>query len=118
MTASNLQASFDATMVWEGGAAIVNDPRDPGGVTAWGVSAAVARAHGLSPGQVTKGQALAIFKSGYWDNCACNNLPVGLDHCVSDDAFNAGPGNALRLIGMTEGVDPVSRIKSFSGLGL
>ena len=128
MTASNLQASFDATMVWEGGATVSNDPRDPGNWTGnrVGVGKLVGTRWGVSAGShptldilnLTKDQAVAIFKSGYWDACGCDNMPGGLDHCVSDDAYNAGPGNARRLIGATEGSDTVSRIKSFSALRL
>ncbi len=105
----NLVPSFAATMAWEGGEKLSLDPRDPGnwtggkcGVgylrgTKYGVSAA---AHPeLNIRELSINAAADIFKRDYWDEVAGDGLPAGLDHCVSDDAYNAGPTNARRLYG-------------------
>lgn len=128
MSASNKLPSFLATMAWEGGAAISMDPRDAGNWTGgqagvgrlagskWGVSAMVAAR--LFPGvkmeDLTEAQALSVFVSKYWNPVGGDSLPIGLDHCVSDDSYNAGPANALKLLSGISTADPVDAIKAFS----
>ncbi len=131
MSAANLSASFLATMAWEGGGALSLDRRDPGNWTGnrvgagalkgtkWGVAAG---SHpGLDIARISQEQAQAIFFRDYWAPVAADALPAGLDHCVVDDSYNAGPRNAARL--MARGAisptdDPVTAIKAFSRLRL
>jgi len=105
----NLAESFALTMKWEGGAELSLTPKDPGnwtggkvgvGVlkgTKWGVSAAAYP--DLDIKGLSEAQACAIFKAEYWDQVAADHLPAGMDHCVSDDAYNSGTGEANRLYG-------------------
>jgi lysozyme family protein len=106
---ANLAQSFAGTMKWEGGAKLSLNRNDPGNWTGnkvgagqlkgtkWGVAAG---SHpNLDIAGLTEADASQIFKTEYWDRVAGDNLPSGLDHCVSDDSFNAGPGNATRLCG-------------------
>jgi lysozyme family protein len=106
MSATNRMASFLATMKWEGGDRLSLDHRDPGNWTGgrvgqgelrgtrWGVAAS---AHPtLDIANLSAGDALRIFVEGYWSPIDGDGLEVGVDHCVSDDAFNSGPGAARR----------------------
>ena len=125
---TNLLPSFAATMAWEGGARLSLVKADPGnwsggrvGVgqlmgSQWGISAPVALRHGLRPGSITVNDAVnVVFKPDYWDACGCDGLPIGLDHCVSDDAYNSGPGNARRIYGEVQGLKTVAeQISAFS----
>src|SRR5579872_3875806 len=121
MAASNRLPSFLATMKWEGGDRLSLDPRDPGnwtggrrGVgalkgTKWGVAAATHP--GLDIAALTADQALSIFLVNYWGRVGGDELPPGLDHCVSDDAFNAGPRAALRRLRKIEAAANVSVVR-------
>ncbi|HLH50294.1 MAG TPA: glycosyl hydrolase 108 family protein [Roseiarcus sp.] len=112
MAASNRLPCFLATMKWEGGDRLSLDPRDPGnwtggrrGVgalkgTKWGVAAATHPS--LDIAALSADQALAIFLVNYWGPVGGDDLPAGLDHCVSDDAYNAGPSAALRRLRKAE----------------
>jgi lysozyme family protein len=106
MSATNRRASFLATMKWEGGETLSLDRADPGNWTGgrvgagalrgsrWGVSAS---AHPtLDIANLTIDDALKIFVDGYWNAIGADAMADGVDHCVSDDAYNSGPGAALR----------------------
>ena len=108
MAAANQMASFLATMKWEGGDKLSLDRRDCGNWTGgkiglgelkgtkWGVAAA---AHpNLDIAHLTAEQALAIFLAGYWRPIDGDDLPSGLDHSASDDAYNCGPIAAKRRL--------------------
>ena len=110
---ANLLPSFSATMRWEGGDRLSLDRADPGnwtggkvgvGVlkgTKWGVSAA---AHPeLNIGSLSINAAADIFKRDYWDQVGGDALPIGLDHCVSDCAYNSGPPRARALYAQAKG---------------
>jgi lysozyme family protein len=59
--------AFRRTVFSEGGYA--NDAGDPGGETMWGITVAVARAHGyIGPMRdMPLADAKTIYKAGYWD---------------------------------------------------
>lgn len=133
MSAANRMPSFLATMKWEGGDTLSLDRNDAGnwsggkvGVgslmgSKYGVSAPVAARNGLSVASITADQALKIFVEGYWSPCGCDGLAVGFDHCVSDEAYNSGPGSARALYargGFTLKSEPAGAIKAFSDLRL
>jgi lysozyme family protein len=132
MAVSNRMASFLATMRWEGGDKLSRDPRDPGnwtggrvgvGVlkgTKWGVAAC---AHPtLDIGKLTADEALSIFLESYWRPVGGDDLPPGMDHVVSDDAYNSGIAAALRRLRRVEsriGAQSVAaRIQTYSQLRL
>lgn len=85
---------------YEGG--FVNHPRDPGGATNMGITRrtlAAWRGHPVSVQDVrdlTKSEAMAIYKAHYWDAVQGDRLPRGLDYAVYDYAVNSGPGRAAR----------------------
>lgn len=96
----NYQTCFNQIMVYEGGK--VNDPKDPGGKTNMGVTQRTFSAWLKSQGlpwrdvySITKAEASAICKPGYWDKVGGDSLDWGYDLCVADTAFNSGPGRAI-----------------------
>ena len=132
MAKANRMPSFLATMRWEGGDRLSLDKRDPGnwtggkigvGVlkgTKWGVAASAHPA--LDVAKLTADAALSIFLSSYWAPIGGDDLTAGLDHAVSDDAYNAGPAAALRRLRRVEascaGRSVAERIQRYSQLRL
>lgn len=129
MTASNRMASFLATMKWEGRDKLSLVSGDSGNWTGgkvgigklmgskFGVSAMVMARLGKTPATLTEDDALKLFVDGYFVPVGADLMAVGVDHCVSDDAYNAGPGAALgrwRRGGWTKASDPVAAIHAYS----
>ena len=108
----NFDRAFGFLMKWEGG--YVNDPNDPGGETNWGISKRIFPDMDIK--NLTKDQALKIYKQFYWDRVDGDNLPWPLDLIVFDTAVNMGVGRALQFY--TETKNPVEyiffRIKRYS----
>lgn len=78
--------AFDKVIGHEGG--YVNDPRDPGGETKYGISR---RAYpNLDIRNLTIDQAKGIYKRDYWDRCLCDQLPGLLRFHIFDAAVNSG----------------------------
>jgi lysozyme family protein len=78
----------------EGG--LVNDPRDPGGLTNWGISQ---RAYpNVDIANLTPGGAGEIYRRDYWDQIKGDQLPDALAICVFDAAVNMGTDKAIRLL--------------------
>lgn len=82
---------FDRLMGHEGG--YVNDPRDPGGETKWGVSK---RSYPtLDIAKLTKEDAKRIFKHDFWDKVNGDQLYDGVAFQLADFAYHSGPARAL-----------------------
>jgi len=85
--------AFQIVVGIEGG--YVNDPRDPGGETKWGISR---RAYpDLDIAGLTLEQAQQIYLRDFWDACGCDVLPWERALCLFDAAVNQGPGAARTL---------------------
>lgn len=81
----------------EGG--YVNDPRDPGGETKYGISK---RSYPLLEiKDLTKEQAFEIYKIDFWDKWKVDRLPLLLQPAYFDCAVNSGPAMATRLLQRT-----------------
>lgn len=107
--------SFGPTEIWkhvlraEGGYA--NNPADPGGETKFGISKAAYP--NLDIANLTAAQAQEIFKKDYYDAVGGDTLlkiNPGLAAHVSDMAFNAGPGTAIKLMYDAAGLPRESQI--------
>ena len=84
----------------EGG--LVNDPRDPGGLTNWGISQ---RAYpDVDIANLTPGGAGEIYRRDYWDQIKGDQLPDALSICLFDAAVNMGCDKAIRLLQKAVGV--------------
>lgn len=91
---SVFEKSFQEVMLAEGG--YVNDPKDPGGETCWGISK---RAYpNLDIRNLTKEDAKVIYKRDYWDKCGANVLPEGVAVMAVDFAYNSGVSRAVKML--------------------
>lgn len=92
----------------EGG--FVNDPRDPGGATKYGITIRTLSAWRKMPctvedvGRLTWTDAREIVKTLYWDTVHGDDLPSGLDYCVADASVNSGPVQAIKWLQRSLGI--------------
>ena len=94
MTAENFDLALSEVLAFEGG--YVNDPRDPGGETNFGISKRAYPAENIKA--MTRERASAIYRRDYWRAVAGDDLPGGVDLAVFDAAVNSGPGRAIRWL--------------------
>ena len=101
---SDFNKAFDRVIGHEGG--YVNHPRDPGGETNWGVTKRTAQAYGYNGDMrsMTRDQAKAIYKRGFWDKVGGDTLPDAVAFQLFDAAVNHGIGNAVRFMQRALGV--------------
>lgn len=83
----------------EGG--YVNDPHDAGGETNWGITIGTARANGYSGAMknMTRDQALAIYKTAYWQKPNFY-LIAGHSLCIGRHLFDCGVNMGVAKAGM------------------
>lgn len=82
--------SYALGVVLESEAGYVNDPRDPGGETNFGISK---RSYpDLDIAALTREDAAAIYRRDYFDAIGANNLPPALAVVGFDIAVNHGAG--------------------------
>lgn len=95
---SNFDAAFVLIFGLEGGYS--DDPKDPGGKTRYGITEAVARAHGYigAMKDLPIDLACTIYRASYWDACRCDNLPWPLSLYVFDAAVNQGVQPAIKML--------------------
>jgi lysozyme family protein len=94
----------------EGG--FVNNPKDPGGRTNFGVTQKVweswighpvaeADMRALKPQDVSP-----LYKTNYWDKIGGDSLPLGIDYATFDMAVNSGVARAAKTLQQVLGVTP------------
>ena len=95
--------AFEITVGVEAG--YVNDPKDPGGETNWGVTLPVLKAAVsadliayVTLKDLTKEQAKIIYKKNYWDEVKGDQLPFPLCAFVFDAAVNQGVLPARKML--------------------
>lgn len=93
-------ALIDRVLSHEGG--YVNDPRDPGGETQWGISK---RSYPtLNIRALTREEAKAIYRRDFWERVRGDELPEAMAFQALDAAVNHGIGNAVRWLQRAAGV--------------
>lgn len=116
---NNFEPALAAVLVHEG--AKDDDPRDPGGRTAYGVVQRrynqYRKAKGLPVRDVwliTPQEREDIYRTYYWQAVRADELPAGLDYVVFDGAVNSGEAQAgkwlqraLNDIGAKSGAGPI-----------
>ena len=98
------QQIFDRLIGHEGG--YVNDLRDPGGETNWGVTKRTAQANGYTGDMktMTRQQAYEIYHRAFWVRYQCDQMPPAIAYQFFDAAVNHGFGNASRMLQRAVGV--------------
>ncbi|CCG07341.1 glycoside hydrolase family 108 protein [Pararhodospirillum photometricum] len=117
-------AALAAVLAHEGG--YVNDPRDPGGATKWGVSLRWLRALEGGAGDtdgdgdvdaddvkaLTPTQAGALYYKEWWVPLRCAAMPPPIAIKLFDTAVNVGPRPAITILqtalNVTGGLPPVA----------
>tara|TARA_B100001113_G_C20942091_1_gene549212 strand:- start:255 stop:737 length:483 start_codon:yes stop_codon:yes gene_type:complete len=78
----------------EGG--YVNDPKDPGGETNFGIAK---RSHpDVDIKNLTEDKAKSIYKEHYWDKNKVEELPEELRHIYFDMCVNQGKSRAVKIL--------------------
>lgn len=101
---------FDRTIGHEGG--YVNNPKDPGGETNWGVTKNTATVNGYtgSMKSMTREQAKEIYQKAFWQRTQCEQYNPILGYQLFDAAVNHGIGNAIRILQRAVGVADDGRV--------
>ena len=100
MATSGFDRAFDRLMGNEGG--YVNDPRDPGGETNWGISK---RSYPqLDVAALTREDAKAIYHRDFWQRGQMGQLDDAVAFQVFDAAVNHGIETAVRMLQRAAGV--------------
>ncbi|WOB24740.1 MULTISPECIES: glycosyl hydrolase 108 family protein [Xanthomonas] len=97
---SQFDSLIDRVLAHEGG--YVNDPRDPGGETQWGISKR--QYPQLNIRSLTRAQAIEIYRRDYWQRVQGDKLPAAAAFQVMDAAVNHGVGTAIRWLQRAVGV--------------
>lgn len=83
----------------EGNGAITDDPRDPGGLTKYGISLRSYpsyKADGIR--NMTEDEAIAIYHRDFWEWLRCDELPRAISFILFDCAVNQGQPTAVKLL--------------------
>ena len=88
----------------EGG--LVDDPRDPGGITKYGISLRFLKQLNGSASReeildLDMAGAVALYEEHFWDKCQCDRMPPPLGLLVLGGAINQGPQRVLRRLQRT-----------------
>lgn len=90
----NFKMAVNLTLEKEG---ILSDNKDDaGGLTKYGISQAAYP--GLDIANLSKEDAIKIYKRDYWDKAQCLELPYPLDVMVFDTAVNHGVIKAVKIL--------------------
>lgn len=92
--------AFDRLIGHEGG--YVNDPKDPGGETNWGISKRSYPSVNIS--ELTRDGAKAIYRRDFWDRVNADRLHDGVAFQLFDFAVNSGLDTAVRYLQRAVGV--------------
>ena len=91
---SKFDEIIEVVLEHEGG--YVNDPKDPGGETNFGIAK---RSHpDVDIKNLTKEGAKEIYKEVYWDKNKVESLPENLWHIYFDMCVNQGKSRAVKII--------------------
>ncbi len=97
---STFLALIDRVLSHEGG--YVNNPRDPGGETKYGIAK---RSYpGVDIKALTRQDAIAIYERDFWRRVQGDKLPRPFAFQALDAAVNHGIGNAVRWMQRAAGV--------------
>jgi len=94
--------AFEQLIGHEGG--YVNDARDPGGETNWGVSKRSYPAVDIKA--LTMDGAKVIYRRDFWVKCRADELPSEVRFDLFDGAVNSGVGQSVKWLQLAIGTTP------------
>lgn len=96
----NFKSAVDVILEREGG--LVDHPRDPGGITNFGISLR-AYPHLGADGirNLTREDAVKIYRRDYWLKASCGKFPKGIRLFLFDSAVNQGVIRAIKILQRT-----------------
>lgn len=113
MASGNFPACLKVSLGYEGGWA--KHPKDPGGATMKGITLRTFRS--FKPGAseadlraISDTDVEMIYRKGYWNPIAGDDLPYGIDLATNDYAINSGVGRAAKELQAVVGVDRDGRV--------
>ena len=92
--------AFHLLMINEGG--YVNDCRDAGGETKFGISKASYPNEDIC--NLTEARAKEIYRRDYWNKCKCDYIPDALSVAQFDFAVHSGTRKAIKYLQQALGV--------------
>lgn len=98
----NFDKAFERLIGHEGG--YVNDPRDPGGETKFGISKRSYPAEDIKG--LTLERAKAIYRRDFWGVAGCDAVPDAMKFDLFDMAVNSGPVTAIKTLQRSASVTP------------
>ena len=98
----NFDKAFERLIGHEGG--YVNDPRDPGGETKFGISKRSYPAEDIKT--LTLERAKAIYRRDFWGLAGCDAVPDAMKFDLFDMAVNSGPVTAIKTLQRSACVTP------------
>lgn len=98
--------AFKILIGHEGG--YVNDPRDPGGETKFGISKWSYPAVDIKG--LTVDQAKRIYERDYWIPAGCDRVPAAIRFDLFDAAVNSGIERAVTWLQMAAGATPDGKL--------
>ena len=96
MTDKVLDKFFNHLMKCEGWDKVTNDPKDPGGLTKYGISKKAYPNEDIA--NLTLERAKELFRRDYWKVCSCDILPDCLSVVICDTAYNCGTVTAKKIL--------------------
>jgi lysozyme family protein len=96
----SFELAFEHVIGHEGG--YVNDPRDPGGETKFGISKRAYPNEDIK--NLTKERAFELYRADYWSRIRGDELPHGIAVCLFDYAVNSGITQAVKTLQRALGV--------------
>lgn len=92
-----------------------NNPTDPGKETMWGITKAVAFAHGYTGNMrlLPKTTAEAIYRTAYWTSMMLDEMPEVLRFPAFDAAVNNGVGRSSMWLQQSIGVSQNGKIDDY-----
>ena len=92
----------DRSIQEEGG--YVNDPKDPGGETQWGISKRAFPDEDIK--NMTRAEAIRLYYNYYWQAPGFASLPIELGFQLFDAGINIGTGEAVKMLQTVVGMTP------------
>lgn len=112
---ADFERAFAIVVGGEGG--YVNDPRDPGGETKFGISKRAYPNEDIA--SLTLERAKQIYRRDYWERASCDLLPWNWGLAVFDMAVNMGPVYAVKSMQAALGQvqDGIVGVKTLTAIG-